>query len=78
MARKNLADRLNALHSERLAALDVFTRSADRLEDTALALQELADQAYDEAYQRNAVAADATANAARAWEQAQRIRELAR
>jgi hypothetical protein len=78
MARKALTARLNALHTERLAAVDVFTRSAAILEETAIEYQVLADEAYAEANERQLVAADATVNATAAWEQAQRIRELAR
>jgi len=76
MGRKTLSDRLNALHSERLAAVDVFTKSAEILDATADAYQELADTAYDEAAVRTSVAGSAVRNALDAREQARKIREL--
>lgn len=78
MARnKTLAAQLNALHSERLAAVAVFTRSAEILEETAEAYQALADQAADEARERQLAAEDALSNAVSAFDQARKIRELA-
>jgi hypothetical protein len=76
MARKTLSDRLNALHSERLAAVDVFTKSAAILDETADAYQELADTAYEEAQERTDMGGDATRAEHIAREQARKIREL--
>lgn len=72
----DLSRRINALHSERLAATDVFRKSAAVLRETADAYHELADEAYGVANQHSAVAADAKVNAFEATKQADRILEL--
>ena len=77
MARsKTVGARLNALHSERLAAVDVFTKSASILLDTAQQYRALADEAGQEAAERELVAADARSTAEGAEAQARKILAL--
>jgi len=76
MARKTLSDRLNALHTKRLSALEVFTDAALDLEEAAVEYQDLADQACEQATVHQSLAGSATRNAHDAWDKAARIREL--
>jgi len=73
---KTLGAQLNALHSERLAAVDVFTKSASILLDTAQQYRVLADAAATEAAEREIVAADARSTAEGAEAQARKILAL--
>jgi len=73
MARKT---GINALHSRRLAAIDVFSKAANSLLVTASEYRTLADEAYAEAHERTELATEATKSAAAAEDQARRIREL--
>jgi hypothetical protein len=68
--------RINALHSRRLAAVEVFSRAANDLQAVAADYHEVAAQAYAEASDREQLAAEATVNARAAGEQAAAIRKL--
>jgi hypothetical protein len=73
MARK---DPINALHSRRLAAVDVFSKAANALLETAADYRALQDQALAEAEERQELAAVARAGALDAEAKAAAIRKL--
>lgn len=73
MARKPT---LNALHSKRLAAIDVFSKAANDLLSTAGDYRDLADDARSVADVHTELATEATLAAISAENQAAKIREL--
>jgi len=73
---KTLTDRVNALHTERLDALTVFTKASDLLDSIAEDYDAVVQQARAEALERNDAADAATIGAQAARQKARKIREL--